>query len=70
MSAALNTLSGIFLGDFIQPLFREKFTEITASRIMKLTVIVLGIICISLVFVVERLSTVYHVGILCFTEFQ
>ena len=43
--------------DFVKPFIKTPFTPKGADIFMKLTVVVLGIICVALVFVVEQAGT-------------
>lgn len=61
MSAQLNTVSGTIYKDFIVRILGFKGTELTASIILKCTVVVMGIICVMLVFVVEKLEGIFQV---------
>ncbi|GAB1869716.1 Sodium-coupled monocarboxylate transporter 1 [Camponotus japonicus] len=54
LSTGLNSMSAVVLEDFVKPFIRTPFTRKTADRFMKLTVVVLGTICVALVFVVEQ----------------
>lgn len=63
MSASLNTLSGSLYKDFISPFMPKKTTERTASNIMKLCTVIVGIIGVVLVFVVERLGAIIQLNI-------
>lgn len=56
MSAQLNTVSGTIYEDFIVKMMGIKVSDLTASIIMKCTVVITGIICVSLVVVVEKLN--------------
>lgn len=56
MSAQLNTLSGTIYEDFVVTLMGVKVSELTASIIMKCTVVVIGFMCLGLVLVVEKLK--------------
>lgn len=62
MSTGLNAMAGVIWEDMIKPCFRRPVTETTAGRIMKFIVVIIGIICVCLVFVVEKLSTLIHVS--------
>lgn len=62
MSSSLNTLAGTIYEDF----FRHKFPEASEKRVsdvMKLFVIILGVVILSLVFVVERMGQVFRISI-------
>ncbi|XP_053994281.1 sodium-coupled monocarboxylate transporter 2-like [Hylaeus volcanicus] len=64
MSAALNTVAGTIYEDFIDPWLPENNNKETrAANIMKVTVVVVGLICISLVFVVDRLGDIFQVSV-------
>lgn len=61
MSAHLNTVSGTIYKDFVVKMMGIKTSELTASIIMKCTVIVIGVICVFLVMVVEKLKGILQV---------
>ncbi|XP_053970574.1 sodium-coupled monocarboxylate transporter 1-like [Hylaeus volcanicus] len=54
LSTGLNSMSAVVLEDFVKPFRKTPFTPKVADTLMKLTVVVLGIICVALVFVVEK----------------
>ncbi|XP_076642731.1 sodium-coupled monocarboxylate transporter 1 [Halictus rubicundus] len=54
LSTGLNSMSAVVLEDFIKPFRKTPFTPKAADILMKLTVVILGIICVALVFVVEK----------------
>lgn len=62
MSAQLNTVSGTIYEDFVVKMFHVKFSESTASIIMKCIVIVTGVICVALVFIIEKLGGILQVS--------
>lgn len=62
MSTNLNTLSGTIYVDFIKIWFPNA-SEKTASSTMKILVIVIGTICLGLVFVVEKLQSIFSMAI-------
>jgi sodium-coupled monocarboxylate transporter 8/12 len=62
MSSSLNTVAGTIYEDFIRPKYPEN-TEKTASNIMKLLVVILGILILGLVFVVERMGQIFQITI-------
>lgn len=62
MSAHLNTVSGTIYKDFVVKMMGFKVSELTASIIMKCTVLAIGIICVFLVMVVEKLKGILQVN--------
>lgn len=63
MSAQLNTVSGTIYADFVVKMMHIKVSELTASIIMKCIVIVIGIICVSLVIIIEKLQGILQVSL-------
>lgn len=61
ISSILNTKAGIIYEDFIRHRFPDA-TEKRASDVMKLLVVILGIIMLSLVFVVEHLGSIFRLN--------
>lgn len=61
MSTGLNSMSGVIYEDMIKPWLRIPLSEIAVSRLMKLTVVLTGILCVTLVFLVEKLSGLIQV---------
>ncbi|KAK0166794.1 hypothetical protein PV327_004277 [Microctonus hyperodae] len=57
LSTGLNSMAAVVLEDFIKPLRKTPLTTRCADVLMKLTVVILGVICVGLVFVVERAGT-------------
>lgn len=62
MSTSWNTLAGTIYEDFIRPRIPAASEE-QASNTMKMIVVVLGLITLALVFVVERMGTVFSLTI-------
>lgn len=63
LSANLNSFAAIFYKDCIAKFVSPNITEKAASNILKLIVVVTGIICICLVFIVERLGGILPLSI-------
>lgn len=64
MSASLNTVAGTIYEDFLQFVLKDKkVTDKQHNFVIKLIVLVLGLVCIALVFIVERLGTLFQVRI-------
>jgi hypothetical protein len=62
MSTSLNTLSGTVYEDFLSRwLPTDKQTEAAVNLILKLTVCVTGVLCVFLVFWIEKLGSVIQV---------
>ncbi|XP_039303168.1 sodium-coupled monocarboxylate transporter 1 isoform X2 [Solenopsis invicta] len=57
LSTGLNSMAAVVLEDFVKPFTKTPFTRRGADIFMKLTVVVLGAICVALVFVVEQAGT-------------
>lgn len=57
LSTGLNSMAAVVLEDFVKPFIKTPFTRRGADIFMKLTVVILGIICVALVFVVEQVGT-------------
>ncbi|XP_055374974.1 sodium-coupled monocarboxylate transporter 1 isoform X2 [Condylostylus longicornis] len=62
LSTGLNSLSAIFLEDFLKPNISFELTERQTGLFLRTTVVVLGIISILLVFVVEQLGMVLQLS--------
>lgn len=63
MSAQLNTVSGTIYEDFVVKMMGISVSELTASVIMKCTVVIVGTTCVALVIVVERLKGIFQVNV-------
>lgn len=61
MSAHLNTVSGTIYEDFVVKMLGIKVSDLTASIIMKCTVVITGVMCVMLVFVVEQMKGILQV---------
>lgn len=57
LSTGLNSMAAVVLEDFVKPFMKTPFTRRGADIFMKLTVVILGTICVALVFVVEQAGT-------------
>lgn len=63
MSAQLNTVAGTIYEDFIVKLLGVKVSDLTASIIVKCTVVVTGIVCLGLVLAIEQLKGIIQVSL-------
>ncbi|XP_011139462.1 sodium-coupled monocarboxylate transporter 1 [Harpegnathos saltator] len=57
LSTGLNSMAAVVLEDFVKPFIKTPFTRKSTDIFLKLTVVVLGVICVALVFVVEKTDT-------------
>ena len=62
MSAGLNTAAGTLYEDFIDNFMPKRRSDWAASLVIKITVLIIGIICVGFVYLVERLSTILQVA--------
>ncbi|KAL3283616.1 hypothetical protein HHI36_006755 [Cryptolaemus montrouzieri] len=56
MSTGLNSMTGVIFEDLIKPRMKKPLTEGQASFLMKVIVVIIGSICVALVFVVEKMG--------------
>ncbi|KAJ8982518.1 hypothetical protein NQ317_018559 [Molorchus minor] len=56
MSTGLNSMTGVIFEDLIKPQMKKPLTESQASLLMKVIVVIIGSICVGLVFVVEKMG--------------
>ncbi|EFN79439.1 Sodium-coupled monocarboxylate transporter 1 [Harpegnathos saltator] len=64
MSAGLNTVTGTIYEDFIDPWMPESNDKETkAANIMKVTVVILGFLCVGMVFLVDRLGDIFQLSL-------
>lgn len=64
MSAGLNTVSGTIYEDFVQMFLKgKKLSETKQNVIIKLTTLILGIFCILMVFLVEKMGAIFQVSL-------
>ncbi|CAH1369090.1 unnamed protein product [Tenebrio molitor] len=61
LSTGLNSMAAVILEDYYHFFFTKQLTEKQSSILMKLTVIIFGIICVSLVYVIEHLGAVLQI---------
>ncbi|CAG9581219.1 unnamed protein product [Danaus chrysippus] len=58
LSTSLNSMSAVVLEDFYKPFFKKRLSERQTNILLKGVVIVLGVLCLGLVFIVEKMGTV------------
>jgi insulin-like growth factor 2 mRNA-binding protein 1 len=62
MSSNLNSLGATLFEDFIRPCVRKKIADKTANRIVQSIVVIVGGICIVIVFIVDKLGAILQVS--------
>jgi Na+/proline symporter len=62
MSSNLNSLGATLFEDFIRPCMRNKIADSTANRIVQSIVVIVGLICIGIVFIVDKLGAILQVS--------
>lgn len=63
MSSSLNALGATLFEDFIRPCFRNTLSDKLANNIIKCVVVVIGALCVLIVFVVDKLGAVLQVRV-------
>ncbi|CAH1367544.1 unnamed protein product, partial [Tenebrio molitor] len=63
ISSTLNSLSGVIYKDFISRFSRRQFTEKSAVFILKLIVVIEGVLCTSLVLLIEHLGQTFPLSV-------
>lgn len=62
LSTGLNSMSAVVLQDFVKSFIKKPLTERQTAITMRAAVVIFGFICVSLVFVVEKLGTVLQLS--------
>ncbi|XP_037714192.1 sodium-coupled monocarboxylate transporter 1 isoform X4 [Drosophila subpulchrella] len=57
LSTAMNSLSAVFLEDYIKPLMRKPLTEHQTAVTMRVCTVIIGVVSVALVFVVEQMGS-------------
>lgn len=58
LSTCLNSMSAVVLEDFVKPFAKKPLTENMVNWVMRSVVVVIGLICVGMVYVVEKMGTV------------
>lgn len=58
LSTCLNSMSAVVLEDFFKPFVKKPLSNLAINWIMRLVVVGMGIVCVALVFVVQKMGTV------------
>jgi Na+/proline symporter len=61
MSTGLNSMAAVVLEDLYKTWFTHQPSPRQSNILMKMVVVVMGAVCVGLVFVVEKLGTVLQV---------
>jgi hypothetical protein len=61
MSSSLNAMGAVLFEDFIRPCLRSTVNDKTANNIIKFVVVIIGVLCVLIVFVVDKLGAVLQV---------
>lgn len=56
MSTGLNSMTGVIFEDLIKPYIKKPLSEAKASFLMKVIVVIIGTICVAMVFLVEKMG--------------
>lgn len=62
LSTGLNSLTAVILEDFWKPMMSRPMSERQIAIVMRLIVVVFGLYCIGMVFVVEKLGSVLQLS--------
>lgn len=58
LSTCLNSMSAVVLEDFVKPYVKKPLTEQMVNWVMRSVVVVIGVICVGMVYIVEKMGTV------------
>lgn len=58
LSTCLNSMSAVVLEDFVKPFVKKPLSEQATNWVMRSVVVVIGVICVFMVYVVEKMGTV------------
>lgn len=58
LSTCLNSMSAVVLEDFVKPYVKKPLSEMQVNWVMRSVVVVIGVICVCMVYVVEKMGTV------------
>lgn len=62
LSTCLNSMSAVVLEDFCKPFVRRPLSDTAINFIMRSVVVGVGVLCVALVFLVEKLGTVLQLA--------
>ncbi|XP_026759165.3 sodium-coupled monocarboxylate transporter 1-like isoform X1 [Galleria mellonella] len=58
LSTSLNSMSAVVLEDFYKPFHRKQLSDRQTAWLMRGVVVLLGVVCVGLVFIVEKMGTI------------
>ncbi|CAH0724684.1 unnamed protein product, partial [Brenthis ino] len=58
LSTSLNSMSAVVLEDFYKPFYKRRLTERQTNWLLRSVVVLLGTVCLGLVFIVEKMGTI------------
>lgn len=58
LSTCLNSMSAVVLEDFVKPFVKKPLSEKATNWVMRSVVVVIGVLCVFMVYVVEKMGTV------------
>jgi len=62
MSSTLNSLGATLFEDFVRPCLDIKLSDKTSNNIIKLIVVIVGALCVLMVFFVDKVGGIIQVG--------
>ncbi|XP_069699582.1 sodium-coupled monocarboxylate transporter 1-like [Periplaneta americana] len=62
MSSSLNALGATLFEDFVRPCMKKTLSDRTASNIIKCVVVVIGAICVLIVFIVDKMGSILQLA--------
>ncbi|XP_047510069.1 sodium-coupled monocarboxylate transporter 1-like [Pieris napi] len=58
LSTSLNSMSAVVLEDFYKPFYKRQLTDTQTNWLLRGVVVVTGVLCLALTFIVEKLGTI------------
>lgn len=58
LSTCLNSMSAVVLEDFVKPFAKKPLSERAVNWVMRSVVVVIGVVCVCMVYIVEKMGTV------------
>ncbi|KAJ9575571.1 hypothetical protein L9F63_007579 [Diploptera punctata] len=62
MSSSLNSLGATLFEDFIRPFLKKKVSDSCANNIIKCVVVIMGAVCVVMVFIVDKLGSILQLA--------